>query len=212
MKKKDLFQYVTVVAFLAFLAVLAVFSVPAVKKLAECYETIKNGNLAEGFIGNIYYDDGLYIALGHGIEIVANEPNAQQRLTEFLHSSLLSIDKTILSCSLFYTMIGVSFLLYNLFSNEEESGKKQVLKTALTTFLVFAFYLGMILTAHFIYHVPFYVPGARELLAIAAGIASIIAGSCVAGMLIRAVSFKKILSIVLIPVIILFFILNNFIF
>ena len=208
MKKKDLFRYVTLVAFLAFLAVLTVFSIPAVRKLAECYQEIKNGDLVKGFIGNIYYDDGLYVALGSGIEIVANEPNAGQRLKDFLNASLLSIDKSILACGLFYTMIAVSFLLYNLFSNKEESRKKQILKTAITTVLVFAFYLGMILIAHFIFHVPFCVPGVKELLAIITGLMSIIAGSCAAGLLIKAVPFKRIISVILIPVIILLFILS----
>lgn len=209
MKKKDLFRCVTAVAFLSFLVVLTVFSVLAVRKLAECYETLKNGDLVNGFTGSIYYDDKLYIMLGHGIEVVANEPNAGQRLNDFLNASLLSIDKSILACGLFYTMIAVSFLLYNLFSNKEESGKKQVFKTALTTVLTFTFYLGMILISHLIFHVPFCIPEIKELLAIFAGLTSIIAGSCAAGFLIKVVPFKKIVSIILIPVIILLFMLST---
>ena len=209
MKKKDLFRIITIVAFFAFLVALTVYSYVAVRQLLECYEFLMNGDIAKGFSGNIYYDDHIYASIGMGLEILPNEPGAKQRLAEFLYTSLLSIDRRILSCGLIYTMFGTSLLLYNLFSDKEESRRKQILKTIGMVFGTYVLFIGMINVLCALFHVPFYFPGFKDLLSIFTGLLCIVAGCCAFGILLRAFRFKKILAIVMVPVALLLFLFST---
>ena len=209
MKKKDLFRIITIVAFIAFLVALTVCSYMAVRQLSECYEFLKNGDIVKGFSGTIYYYDHIYASIGHGLEVLPNEQGAKQRLTEFLQTSLLSIDKRILSCGLVYTMFGTSLLLYNLFSDKEESRRKQILKTVAAVFGTYVLFIGMINVLCALFHVPFYFPGFKDLLSIFAGLVCIVAGCCVFGILLRVIRFKRILAIVMVPVVLLLFLFST---
>ena len=209
MKKKDLFRIITIVAFIAFLVMLTVCSYQAVKQLSECYEFLRNGDIAKGFIGTVYYDDHLYASIGMGLEVLPNESGAKQRLTEFLHTSLLSIDRRIFSCGLVYTMFGISLLLYNPFSEREENRKKQIFKTIALVFGTYAFFIGMINVLCALFHLPFYFPGFKDLFSIFTGLVCIVAGCCAFGILLKIFRFKKILAIVMFPVVLLLFLFST---
>ena len=209
MKKKDLFRIITIVAFIAFLVALNVCSYQAVRQLSECYEFLKNGDIAKGFSGTIYYDDHLYASIGMGLEVLPNEPGAQQRLVEFLHTSFLSIDRRILSCGLVYIMFGISLLLYDLFSEKGENRRKQIFKTIALVFGTYAFFIGMINVPCALFHLPFYFPGFNDLFSIFTGLVCIVAGCCAFGILLRIFRFKKILAIVMVPIVLLLFLFST---
>ena len=208
MKKKDLFKVLTLFAFTAFLIVLAVFSFQAICLLKENYEILRNGDLSKGFSGSIFYDDRLYASIGFGLEIVANEPDAAERLSSFFSSSFLSIDRRILSCGLVYTMFGTSLLLYDLFSDADEDRKRQILKTVAAVFGTYIFYVVMIRVMHMACRIPFYLPGPGSLFSIFAGLVSITGGCCAMGILLRKLPFKKIPAILMVLLVILLFLFS----
>ena len=169
-----------------------------IKRLSEDYHFLMDNDLSQDMNGQIFYSDGLYGEVGYGIGIVADDPQMADFLRDYLHSSLRSIDRYILSCGLLYTMLIHTVLAYVLYRRHEDDPMKHVSGIILSMIGIYAAYLLFVWIVHLILDTPL---SPTVSLSLAASILSVIAGSCALGILFRFFRFRKILSLITIPLV-----------
>ena len=181
----------------------------AIKDLGRDYQAMKDLDLSVNSRVSIGYDDHLYAAIGFGIEIDPSDSNIRATLTDYIESSLKSIDKRIISCTIYYSMMVITVLAYFLYQKFGIGGKKHALSVIVSVTVVFASLLALIAGFHAIQGVPFYFPKGYDCLLILVSLSAVIGGSCCLAWILRVVRFKRIVSLIAIPAVLLLFTLGS---
>ena len=202
-KKKDIWTIVLVAAAIAAFLFVSFRSFTGIRRLSEDYHFLIDNDISEDMNGQIFYSDGIYSEIGYGIEIIADDPEMAETLKDYLHSSLRLIDRRIMSCGLLYTMLISAMIAYCLYRWHSDDVLKHVLSIVLSVPGIYAVYLAFVWIVHLFFHTPFYPTVSLTLIA---AILSVIAGNCALGILFRFFRFRKILSIIAIPLILASFI------
>ncbi len=203
--KKDTKGLISLAAGLVAFAAICALSFIAVRDMSADYRAIKDLDPSVSGRVSISYDDRMYAALGYGIETDPDNADMREELDAYVGSSLRSIDKRIVTCSLVYTMFIVTAFAYFLCRRSGDNAKKHTLYITLSALAVFAGLLGFIAAAHAVLRVPFYFPGGYDVLIIAVSFLSVVGGSCFLGWLLRLIRFKRIVCVLAIPALIALF-------
>ena len=177
--------------------------------MGEHYRILKQADVSKEFSESIYYDDGLIVSLGFGISNDPKDPNSAEYLSSFLRSSVQSIDQSILSIGLIYITVISGFVFYYLYQKYRDSKLKCTLSILLSVLLLYGIYAGVIALLHRLFGMPFMLPDGHGCLLLLAGLLSIQGGLCALLCLIRRVRFKKILTLIAIPLLLAAFILGT---
>ena len=109
-RKKSLLGKILLVAGIAALLTVSFFTVRAVKVMSRNYQELRNTDCSRDLSGTVFYDDGLYAVLGYGIELDSRETGNQERMDEFLSSSLRHIDERFCAAAVIYTLVIVTVI------------------------------------------------------------------------------------------------------
>ena len=199
----------SLIAGIAVYAVIIVLTVLAIRNVAVNYRSLETMDLSKDATGSIVYFDHLYGALAHGIMIDHNDINKNVQLTEFLQSSMQSIDKRILSCGILYIMMTVVVLSYWLYCKFGHSRKTHTLSIIASVAVLYAFYVCIVVITHKIHNVPFYFLSASDTVILIASILSVVGGSCFLAWILRSVRFKRTTAVIAIPVVFMLFIIGT---
>ena len=182
-------------------AAILLMSFLAAKSLQADYLALKNHDVSEDAVLTIGYDDRIYASIGAGIEIDSRDSRPGDRLSEFIASSLRSIDNRILSCGILYTMMTAAVLAYPLCRRFGQNKKRHVLSAALSVFILYAVFFAAVAVTHAAFRVPFRFPAGKELLLTAVSLLAVAGGSCFLAWLLRTVRRQILVSVVAVPVV-----------
>ena len=207
-KKNSLFAILMLMAAVICLLFVFVFTISAFREMGNEYHALKGRDLSEDFSATIIYDDHLYAMLGYGIMNDPLDPGRAEYLSSFLKTSIRSIDERIFSADVLYTMMITSFMSLFLYERYGSEKKKHVLMIAVCVFPVFFLLSGSSFIFSSIRDIPFYLSSGNSLLCLMIGMICIIGGHCFLAFLIRKVRFRKIVSLIAIPVIFFVFLFS----
>ena len=201
MEKTQLSRWRFVSLAAAVLILLFVFfiSFNAVRGLASSMEKNRLADPSAGFDATLSYDDTMYVVILYGEEILAEDPQPQQRLAAFERSSLQKIDDRIYSGGIIYSVYIACTLVYYIYTISNNNARYYVKSSAIAVLAVYLIYIAFIAFLHAVYHVPFYLPSGSTLFTLAVSLLSVIGGNYAAGILLRKVRFKKLTAIILLP-------------
>lgn len=202
-RKNTVFSMISFIIAAAAFCGISFMLVMAVKNLAADYHALLQADLSDGIIASFGYDDGIYMAAGYGIEILAGQADKQDVLLSFLQSSLAKIDKWILFSLCIYTFAVSVFAAYYIFHKYVDDKLKHLTHLILFPFAVFLMFAAVIIAAHGIFRLPLYFPGMRCLFHLITALLSIAGGSCALALLLKAVPFKKTAALIAVPVFLL---------
>lgn len=207
-QKKDRLESISLISGILILCVILSFTVSAVKTAGQCYEGLKNTDLSRGTDSLLYYDDHLYGQLGFGITLMPNEPGGGERLASFLASSVREIDMWIISCGLLYSTVVSTVLQYFVYSRYHSDKKRHFIGVLTASAAPAAVYAAVVLISQKVFGLPAVFSDGRELLLIAAGLLSIMAGNCALGAVLSASRRKKLTAVLAVPAVMLLFIVS----
>lgn len=205
-KDKSILSRILLIADIAALVAVSLFTVSAVKIMGEKCHELREADISKDHSGIIYYDDHLYAMLGFGIEIDARETGNEERMDEFITSSLRSIDERVYGTFAIYTMViaaALALFLYETFRN------KHILSIVLSTMLIYLLLFGVFALSSLIHEIPVYLPRGEACIGLIVSILSVVGGCCALGLLIRKIRFKKITALLAIPLVIALFIFGT---
>ena len=201
-------RYVGLAAAALVLIFVLYISFDATSGLAAYMEKNRTSDPSAVFDASLYYDDGLYVVVLYGEEILPDDPQPQKRLAAFEKSSFQKIDSRIWSGGVIYTMLASCVLAYYVYTISNNYARKYAKSTSIAVLTVYIIYIAGLGIFHAVFHVPFYLPDAGTFFTIVLGLLSVIGGNCALGLLLRKVRFKKIIAVAVIPVIFLMFLFS----
>ncbi len=204
-KRTDLLSKILFFIAAAALAAVLFMTVNPVKEMSDRYRKIASDDLSDGFNGTIWYDDHLYAVLGHGSEIMAEDPDRQAQFDRFLTSSLHSIDERVYGASVLYTMMISALTLLEI----REGERNRILKTVLFVCAIYALILIAFIISCLFFKVPVYPPSLPSLTCLAIGLLSVIGGDCAVLLLLEKIRYKKVAAILIVPLIFILFLFTT---
>ena len=210
MKKNTIFTAVLMILAVVSLGVVLMFSCRSMERLGDDYHALKNADLSKDTSGTIFYDDGLYLMTGYGIEILSSEENGAERLETFLEDSMRDLDGWVASTGITYTMIISSLTALWIYERCKEDRKKMMLHCFFSVLVIYFIFISAIVIMHKAFDVPFYVADMNGLLKLAEGILAVVAGLCTVVMIIGRIRFRKTAALLAIPLVIVLFMLSMF--
>ena len=207
--KKKVIGIMLMIAGMAFLAFMSFNTFKAINSLAADYHNVMAGDYTADTDLYIVYDDGFYGSIGFGANLNPTSSSFEAKRSAFIENALKGADSRIVSCGILYTMIAVSAMAYYMHVSAENDMHKYVLYTVVAVLGGFVAYMAVCIITHVVRKTPFYPPLGYDGLLLFASLMAVIAGMCAVGMLLRAVRYKLLIALIVIPVIFGLFIFSS---
>lgn len=148
----------------------------------------------------------MYAVLGKGIVLDETAAMADRPaiMASFLKDALFYIDQRIFAAGVLYAMMVSVIALYPLTKRNPRS--VWMLGPA-----IYVLYIAFIVLAHAVLSVPFHFLNGTSIVKILSGMIAVSGGSCFASLLIKHVRYKKLVSILIVPVVFVLFLVGMYI-